>query len=196
MSGAPPTVFSELNELLEELVARGHSILVDNFVGAYLTGSFALGAGDLHSDCDFLVVTEGRVTTEQERELRALHDEIPTRSAHWAHNLEGSYAPRADLETLLGLGQQWLYIDRGWREMRWSTHCNTEDERWVLRVCGITLVGPDPRAFVGEVPGEALRTKMRPVIGAFLPDLLSWTSFDIAWSQRYEIGRASCRERV
>src|SRR5215208_2470942 len=54
----PPTPFAELNELLGELVARVAAILGDNFVGAYLTGSFALGAADLHSDCDFLVVTE------------------------------------------------------------------------------------------------------------------------------------------
>src|SRR6266567_4372763 len=87
----PPTVFPELNELLGELVARVESILGANFVGAYLTGSFALGAGDPHSDCDFLVVTQDRVTAEQERALRELHGEIPTRSGHWAHDLEGSY---------------------------------------------------------------------------------------------------------
>jgi len=27
----------------------------------YLTGSFALGGGDAASDCDFLVVTTGRI---------------------------------------------------------------------------------------------------------------------------------------
>ena len=188
MSGAngqarPPTIFPELNELLGELVARIQSILAGNFVGAYLTGSFALGAGDLHSDCDFLMVTETRVTAEQERALR----EIPTRSSHWTHNLEGSYAPRADLETLAALGHQWLYLDRGWREMQWSTHCNTEDERWVLRERGITLTGRDPCEFAGEVPADALRRKMRRLIESFLPDLFVWTSFDIAWSQRYAV---------
>ena len=53
MSAASPTIFPELNELLEEFVARVQSILAGNFVGAYLTGSLALGAGDIHSDCDF-----------------------------------------------------------------------------------------------------------------------------------------------
>jgi predicted nucleotidyltransferase len=64
-SASSPTVFPDLNELLRELVARVESILGDNFVGAYLTGSFALGGADLHSDCDFLVVTKNRVTAEQ-----------------------------------------------------------------------------------------------------------------------------------
>jgi len=183
----PPTVFPELNELLGELVARVESILGDNFIGAYLTGSFALGAADLHSDCDFLVVTEDRVTAGQERALRELHDEIPTRSGHWPHDLEGSYAPRVDLETLAALDRHWLYINRGWREMQWSTHCNTEDVRWTLRERGITLAGPDPSTLVAEVPADALRSRMPPLIESFLPDLFTWTSFDVAWSQRYAV---------
>ncbi len=188
----PATVFPELNELLGGLVARVESILGGDFVGAYLTGSFALGAGDLYSDCDFLIVTEDRVTAEQERALRELHDEIPTRSGHWTHDLEGSYAPRADLETLAALDRQWLYVDRGRREMQWSTHCNTEVVRWTLRKCGLTLAGPDPREFVRRVPGDALRNTMPPLIESFLPDLFSWTSFDIAWSQRYAVA-SLCR---
>lgn len=186
-AASPPTVFPDLNELLCELVARVESILGENFVGAYLTGSFALGAGDLHSDCDFLVVTDHQVTPEQERALRELRDEIPTRSGRWPHDLEGSYAPRADLEKLTALDKQWLYIDHGWREMQWSTHCNTEDVRWTLRERGITLAGPEPRQLVAEVPADVLRSKMRPLIESFLPDLFSWTSLDIAWAQRYAV---------
>jgi predicted nucleotidyltransferase len=186
-AASSPTVFPELNELLAELVARVESILGDNFVGAYVTGGFALGGGDLQSDCDFVVVTEERVTAEQERALRQLHDEIPTRPGHWPHDLEGSYASRADLETLAALDTQWLYVNRGGREMEWSTHCNTEDARWTLRERGITLAGPDPRQLVAEVPADILRNKMPPLFESFLPDLLSWTSFDIAWTQRYAV---------
>jgi len=191
-AASPTTVFPELNELLGELVARVESILGDNFVGAYLTGSFALGAGDVHSDCDFLVVTEDRVTAEQERALRELHDEIPTRSGHWTHDLEGSYAPRAELETLAAVDKEWLYVDRGSREMQWSTHCNTADVRWTLCECGITLAGPDPRELVREVPADALRRRMRLLIESFLPDLSSWISFDDAWAQRYAVS-SLCR---
>jgi Domain of unknown function (DUF4111) len=183
----PPTVFPELNELLRELVPSVESILGDNFVGGYLTGSFALGGADLQSDCDFLVVTEDRVTAGQEQALRELHDEIPTRSGHWTHHLEGSYAPKRELETLAALGKQWLYIDHGWRQMQWSTHCNTEDVRWTLRERGITLAGPDPRELVREVPADALRSRMRQSIQSFLPDLFTWISFDIAWAQRYAV---------
>jgi hypothetical protein len=102
--GSEPTSYPELNALLAELVARMEAILEQDLVGAYLTGSFALGAGDLTSDCDFIVVTENQVKKAQEHELRSLHPEIPRRVGYWPHNLEGSYAPRKDLLTLEALG--------------------------------------------------------------------------------------------
>jgi hypothetical protein len=71
--------------------------------------------------------------------------------------------------------------------MQWSTHCNREDVRWTLRQRGITLTGPDPRQLVAEVPEDVLRNRMPALIESFLPDLVGWTSFDIAWSQRYAV---------
>jgi hypothetical protein len=186
-SPAGPTAFPELNEVLEEVFGRVQAVLGQNFVGAYLTGSFALGAGDVHSECDFLVVTEVRVSEEQEQSLRDLHDELPTRPQHWAQHLEGSYAPRRDLGSLTRLDERWLYIDHGWRDMQWSTHCNREDVRWTLRMHGIPLAGPDPAEFACDVPPDALRRRMRAQIATFVPDLLSWTSFDVAWTQRYAV---------
>lgn len=184
---AGPTPFDDLNELLGELVARVRAILGDDLVGVYLTGSFALGGADRHSDCDFLVVIADPLSGPQERAIRALHAEIPTRDGHWPHDLEGSYAPKPDLGTLATLDREWLYADRGWREMRWSTHCNTEESRWTLRRHGVVLAGADPREFVHEVPPDALRARMPPLVADFLPELFSWTSLDVAWSQRYAV---------
>jgi aminoglycoside adenylyltransferase-like protein len=186
-AGGWPTQFPDLNSILGELTERARSILGDNFVGAYLQGSFAIGDADMHSDCDFLIPVHSLITAGQEAGLRAMHDEFPTRREHWAQHLEGSYPPVSELRTLRGLGRRWLYIDHGWREMRWSAHCNTEVVRWSLRECGITLAGPDPRTLVDEVPAEVLRARMRTYAGELLPDLYGWTSFDIAWTQRYAV---------
>jgi predicted nucleotidyltransferase len=186
-SSSGPTQFPELNGLLADFVGRVRSILGADFVGAYLTGSFALGGGDAASDCDFLVVTANQLTGDEERALRALHDDIPKWPGYWAYNLEGSYAPKSDLQTLAALGREWLYVDRGGREMEWSTHCNTEDVRWVLREQAPTLAGTAARAFVCEVPGDLLRAKMRPQVENFLEDLLTWASFDMSWTQRYAV---------
>ena len=185
------TGFLELNDLLTRFVDAIRSILAENLVGVYLTGSFALGDGDAASDCDFLVVTAGGLSRDDERSLRQLHEEIPTWTSYWAHNFEGSYAPKADLQRLEALGRPWLYVDRGGREMEWSAHCNTEDVRWVLRERSLILDGADPRAFAREIPAIVLQRRMRPQIENFLDDLLTWASFEISWTQRYAVEASS-----
>jgi hypothetical protein len=186
-AGESPTQFPELNSVLRELTGRARGILEDNFVGAYLQGSFAVGDADIHSDCDFLIPVHSQITVTQEAGLRALHDELPTRRDHWARHLEGSYPPAGELRTLRAMGRKWLYIDHGWREMQWSTHCNTEVVRWSLRECGVTLAGPDCRTLVDQVPGGVLRARMRSYAQEFLPELFTWTNFAVAWTQRYAV---------
>jgi len=192
-SASVPTRFPELNEFLADFVGRVRSILGANLVGVYLVGSFALRGGDVASDCDFLAVTVDQVGEEQERALRQLHEAIPDWPGYWAYNLEGSYAPKADLGTLGALGQPWLYVNRGGRSMEWSAHSNTEEVRWVLRERPLVLMGPDPREFACEVAPAVLQQKMRSQIETFLDDLLSWTTFDIAWAQRYAVEATSQR---
>ncbi|ADD42171.1 aminoglycoside adenylyltransferase domain-containing protein [Stackebrandtia nassauensis] len=184
---AGPTRYPELNELLDELTCRVGDVLGDNLVGMYLCGSFAVGDADMHSDCDFLAVVRRALGRVQERRIRALHSEIPTRAGHWTQHLEGSYPVAAELKTLESLGREWLYIDHGWREMQFHTHCNNEVTRWSLREHGVTLTGPDPKSLVDEVPVEALRSRMLHDIPRFLEDLAAWASWDVAWTQRYAV---------
>jgi aminoglycoside adenylyltransferase-like protein len=129
---------------------------------------------------------------DEERALRELHEEIPGWPGYWARNLEGSYAPREDLETLAALGRPWLFVDRGTREMEWSSHCNVEEVRWVLANRPHALVGPDPRELCCEVPAPVLKAAMRPKIQNLLDDVRSWAPFDIIWTQRYVVETA-CR---
>lgn len=182
---AGPTPFEELNAVLGDLVRETRSILGEAFVGAYLQGSFALGAGDMNSDCDFLVVTARAVTDLEYAALAALHDEIPTREGHWTQHLEGSYPVLDELRTLDGLGRPWPYIDHGWRELQRDTHCNSEVARWILREHGIALAGAPVTEVVDEVPASALRDRMRVDLPTLLNDLNTWLDWDIAWCQRY-----------
>jgi Domain of unknown function (DUF4111) len=187
--GSQPTQFAELNELLGQMVSDVKGILGDSFVGAYLQGSFALGDADMYSDCDFLVVTRRALTPAQERGLRELHDDIRTWPGFWVHHLEGSYAPQDELRSLSGLDKKWLFIDQGHSgsEMEWSTHCNTEVVRWVLREYGVTLAGPNPKELVDEVDPDVLRAKMREEAKDFLPEMLTWIKLDSPWAQRYAV---------
>jgi hypothetical protein len=186
-----PTPYDELNDVLKELVSVTERVLGDNFIGVYLQGSFAFGAGDLASDCDFLVVTRELVTSYQEIQLRAFHDELPTREGFWNRHIEGSYAPADELKTLNGLGHDWLYIDHGSRELQWHQHCNSAVVRWILHEHGVALSGPPTREVVDALPDGVLRETMRGEIPRFSSDLLSWIP-DIAWAQRYAV-ESLCR---
>jgi len=63
--GIDATDYPELNAVLRTLVADVRSILAENFCGAYLQGSLALGEADEHSDVDFLIVTQDESSEEQ-----------------------------------------------------------------------------------------------------------------------------------
>lgn len=132
------------------------------------------------------------MTAAQDSAIRELHADIPTRPGHWTANLEGSYPTLSDLKSLDNLGTPWLYIDRGWREMQLSPHCNVEDTRWILRERGLPIVGPPPAEFACEIPAEMLRANARSRIERFLPELTSWADFDIVWTQRYAM-ESMCR---
>ncbi len=179
------TPFEELDALLHDLVASVRDILGDTYVGAYLQGSFALGAGDLQSDCDFVIATTTQPTGTTEADLRVLHDEIPTRPGFWTRHLEGSYADVTSLRTVDGLGVPWLYCDHGHRELIRDTHCNTPHTRWILRNHGITLDGPPVTSLVDEVPPDVLRNEMRDALPTVLADIRTWAPLDMAWTQRY-----------
>ena len=187
VSREPPTEFPELNDLLAELTERVDRILGDDRVGVYLQGSFAVGGADLASDCDFLVPIRRQVTAEQEQGLRALHDELPTRAGFWNRHLEGSYPVASELRTLDGLGREWLYIDHGWRDMQWATHCNNVVSRWSLRERGVVLAGPDPTALVDPLPPEHMRAYARASAATFWSDFHTWMTLDIGWGQRYAV---------
>src|SRR2546425_12563787 len=50
-----PTPYAALNVVLDTFVGRARELLADNFIGAYLQGSFALGDLDEKSDVDFVI---------------------------------------------------------------------------------------------------------------------------------------------
>ncbi|SDS54821.1 protein of unknown function [Friedmanniella luteola] len=187
------TPYPDLDQLLGELLGHWQRILRDDLVGAYLQGSFALGGGDQQSDCDWLVATRRRPTEQQVAELRGLHDEMPTRDGHWPHDLEGSYAPVAELVSVEHIGRPWLFNDHGHRTLDWDDHCNRGYTRWILREHGVTLTGPAPKSFIAAVPDDFLRREAAAALPTLLDDLATWVDIDaLAWGQRYAVV-AACR---
>lgn len=186
------TPFPDLDAILAGFTEAVREILGDTYVGCYLEGSFALGAGDAESDADFLVVTTVPPAGDAEAGLRRLHAEIPDRPGVWNRNIEGSYAHAGSLRSNAGVGEPWLFVDRGHREAVWDPHCNTLHTRWVLRHHGIVLDGPPPAELVADVPEQALRDDARAALPGTLDGIREWADMDHAWTQRY-IVQTYCR---
>lgn len=187
------TPYGDLDQLLADLLGRWRQILGDQLAGAYIQGSFALGGGDQHSDCDWIVATHGRLTEAQIARLRELHAVIPTREGRWCRDLEGSYAPIDELASVDHLGRKWLFNDHGHRSLEWNDHCNRAFTRWILREHGLTLTGPAPRSFMPTVPKDHLRREAATSLPTLLDDLATWVDIDtLAWGQRYAVTTA-CR---
>ncbi len=176
---ADPTIYPELNVVLRELVASAQTILAENFCGAYLQGSFAVGGADVHSDVDFVVVTEDEIGEAQLAALQTMHERIHALDVSWAQHLEGSYIPKNSLRRLDPARPPYLYLDNGSSALIWDNHCNTEVVRWSLRERGIVLAGPDPASLVDPVSAVQLRsevlTTMHEWVGwAKAPDMSRW----------------------
>jgi hypothetical protein len=165
-----PTAFPELNVVLEEFVTDAWAILGEDFCGAYLQGSFAVGGADVHSDVDFVVVTNDEVGDEEAAALQAMHQRIYAFDNPWAKHLEGSYAPKERLRRVDPTRSPFLYLDHGARELIRDNHCNTAVVRWSLHEHGVVLAGPVPKSLLEPVSAEQLRAEVMNI----LPEWVDW----------------------
>ncbi len=159
-----PTPDPDLNAVLLELVTGAQAVLGDNFVAAYLQGSFGVGDWDNDSDVDFLIAIEHDVSDADLPTLQAMHGRIYDLQSNWALHLEGSYFPKATLKRGGPTGGPLLYLDNTSRVLIRSNHDNTLVVRWVTRECGITLAGPDPDALIDPVSADDLRQEVLMVM--------------------------------
>ena len=150
----------DLDSVLAALGDGAREALGDDLLGLYLVGSFALGAGDEHSDVDFLAVTAARLRPDQFLALNALHTRLSALPGYWARHLDGSYAPAADLRSPMSVGRAWPSIDNGQCVLTSTDHDNTLHARWVLRERAVPVVGPPAATFVAPVDDAALRAEM------------------------------------
>ena len=157
MNEVPTTPYPELPWVLGELVAGVRTELADNLVGVYLVGSLATGDFDRDSDVDFLVVTRHELDDAVIPALQAMHTRLHHLGCYPAEHLEGSYIHQGLLNRsdLVGVQPLW-YLDNGSTTFEQSVHDQQWHIRWILRECGITLTGPDPRTLVDPIPVDRM----------------------------------------
>jgi len=170
-----PTSFPEVNDILQELLKSIRGVLGIHFIGMYLEGSLANGDFDRDSDIDFVVVTNEEVTENLFLEFQTMHERIATINSWCAIQLEGSYISqhalrRHDHEHALhpnierGNGERlkMVYHDEGW-----IVH------RYILRKCGIALIGPDLKTLIDPIAPNELRMAMLPILNGWATQILN-----------------------
>jgi predicted nucleotidyltransferase len=168
-----PTPYRELNAVLEELLASVQHILVDQFIGLYLQGSFAVGDFDAHSDCDFVVVVDREFSESQCGSLQAMHERIFGLRSEWARHLEGSYFPKDLLRDHALTDADLWYLDNGSRLLERSRHDNTVVVRWILRERGVALAGPPASTLIDPVPSAVLRLEILQAFTDWAEEILA-----------------------
>jgi hypothetical protein len=159
-----PTPYPELNQVLQELVESILAVLGENFVGAYLQGSFAVGDFDRHSDVDFLIVVKDEIKDDRVQVLQSMHVRIYRLDCAWAQHLEGSYFPKEVLRRPAQPIEKLWYLDNGSQSLIRSDHCNTVVVRWSTRECGVVLAGPHPATLIDPIPVDLLRQDIMATI--------------------------------
>lgn len=164
MKAPLPTIYPRLNHVLTQLTEKIQTVLSQDFVGAYLQGSFAIGDFDTQSDVDLIIVVERELSASQVEQVQSIHTSIYKLNNRWAKRLEYSYFPkklvkRVKLPIYYHMPRNLLwYFDNGSPQIAQSTHCNTVVVRWTLREKGVVLAGSHPSTFIDPIPTEILRT--------------------------------------
>jgi hypothetical protein len=166
------TPYTELNSVLEELVTSIQGVVGDQFVGAYLQGSFAVGDFDRHSDVDFNIAMKDELSDDHVAALQTVHARVYGLPSEWAQHLEGSYFPAAILRDYEQRGTPLWYLDHGSQSLVRSDHCNTLVVRCVVRERAVVLAGPSPTTLVDPVPVDALRREIRDTMRTWGKEIL------------------------
>ncbi len=182
------TPHQDINDILVQLAEGLAGILNGNLVGFYLTGSLTYGDFDRgSSDLDYLVVMDEPVSDEQRQALVALHDAVGERFPTWQERIEGSYVTLAMLPTLLTPEAGRPYVNGG---AFWEPDPPYGNEwllnLYVLRECGIALIGPDPADLIGPVAIDDVReASWRDLIEDWLPKAGDAAFFEDSHLQAY-----------
>ncbi len=185
-----PTLYPEVNALLQELLESVQTILGNHFIGMYLEGSLASGDFDQDSDIDFVVVTDNEILGDLFLALQTMHERIATIESWCATQLEGSYISHHALRRYDSNHALHPNIERGKGERlkmvqhddAWVIH------RYILREHGVTLAGPAPETLIAPVSPNDLRQAMLAILrGWAVPMLAESAPFRTRGYQSYTV---------
>jgi predicted nucleotidyltransferase len=152
-----PTIYPDVNAILQRLLAETQSVLDSYFVGLYLQGSLALGDfNPATSDIDFAVVTTRDLPLKLIAALEAAHGRINEDNSDWVTKLEGSFLPRRTLRRYIPeetphphfFNRKFMVISNGPTGVI---------NRHILREQGLIIAGPPIKPLIDPVTPDELR---------------------------------------
>jgi predicted nucleotidyltransferase len=173
-----PTLYPDVNEILNFMLVNTMEILGDQFVGMYLYGSLANGDFDEHSDIDVLIVTDGEISAETFSALREMHKRLHRLDSRWANQIEASYIPQSALRRFDPADKVHPHMDRGQGEVlhRMSHESDWIIQRHLLREYGIVITGPNVRELIDPVSSDVLRQAVVDVLPLWVTPILEQPS--------------------
>lgn len=147
------SVPGETRLILDELSTSITSILGNNLIALYLTGSLTYGDFDPgSSDIDYLAILEHSMNPENRMKLEAAHADLFDRHPVWRERIEGSYITRSMLDSVFPPPEGRPYVNGG---QFWRPDPPYSNE-WLInlhhvRTCGIALAGPPPDELVPTI---------------------------------------------
>lgn len=179
-----PTLYSDVNKVLDVLLHAVKKILGDQFTGMYLYGSLSSGDFDLESsDIDFLVITNNWLSDATIAKLEAMHNQTWATSLKRAGKLEGAYVPQElirrhdpDATPCPTINEGKFYLDRLGSD--WII------QRHVVREYGVVIDGPDPKTLIDFVSPQDIRGAVMGILREWWFPMLQ----DPAWLRDHDRG--------
>ncbi|HLO03810.1 MAG TPA: aminoglycoside adenylyltransferase domain-containing protein [Symbiobacteriaceae bacterium] len=159
----PTPIPTVAEAVMHDLIQGLLTILGARLLGVYVGGSAALGDFcEATSDLDFLVVTEGFLSMEDQIAVKQLHAELLSRHG-FASRLEGDYAP---LQALVPTGTTVPVpgCERGLFIARVGEIMLSADNIYNMREHGIHLYGPPPAELLPVVSHQQVRGAVQEML--------------------------------
>jgi hypothetical protein len=157
----PPPLAPKLRHYLQLLAETAPGLVT----ACYLTGSLALGAFDEHnSDVDFVACLRGPAAPADLAALRTVHAALERAEGRW--KLEGCYLQPGDLGRLppqiapCPCCADGVFHPAGDHDLNPVTW-------WLLKRCGLALLGPEPQALPFTVAWADVAAYMRANLSTY-----------------------------
>ncbi|MHB8108187.1 MAG: aminoglycoside adenylyltransferase domain-containing protein [Candidatus Cryosericum sp.] len=170
---------ARLRLVLDTYVDALHEAFPERVYALSLYGSLALGGFvERTSDIDFVTVMVGQISEDDQIVIKALHQKL-CHINRWAFRLDGEYAELDQIEAG-ELDTPCLFVADG----RLAGRREISKAGWLTLVqCGVSVIGPEPAAFVPDVQWADLEREMCYNLGVYwAPKAAShWLFLSSAW---------------